>query len=69
MSETVTLTVSGMTCQHCVAAVRKALQAVDGVEEVTDVSLADNSATVKGVADPRALIAAVQESGYSAALR
>ncbi len=67
MSDTVTLTVTGMTCQHCVAAVREALQAVEGVQEA-EVSLADNRATVKGQADPAALIAALQESGYTATL-
>jgi copper chaperone len=66
MSETIQLKVEGMTCQHCVAAVRKALAAVKGVEEVVDVSLDAGSASVKGNPDTQALIAAVREAGYTA---
>lgn len=67
MSDTLTLKIEGMTCMHCVAAVKKALAAVDGVDEVVDVSLDSGSATVRGCADAGALIAAVKESGYTAA--
>jgi copper chaperone len=66
MSETVKLKIEGMTCMHCVAAVQKALASVDGVDEVVEVSLENGSATVRGHAATDALIAAVQESGYSA---
>jgi copper chaperone len=68
MSETIQLKVEGMTCMHCVAAVRKALAAVDGVEEVVDVSLEPGSATVRGNARAEALIAAVKEAGYTASI-
>jgi copper chaperone CopZ len=34
-SERVTLTVRGMTCGHCVAAVTKSLEAIPGVEAVS----------------------------------
>jgi len=30
-----TITISGMSCGHCTAAVAKALQAIEGVTEVT----------------------------------
>ena len=40
-----TLKIDGMMCQHCVMHVRKALEAVDGVESV-DVSLQNNEAKV-----------------------
>ncbi len=66
MSNKVTLNIEGMTCQHCVAAVGKALAAVDGVDEVIEVSLQKNSATVRGDAAIPALISAVQQSGYTA---
>jgi copper chaperone CopZ len=62
-----TLKVTGMTCQHCVAAVTKALQQVPGVT-ATDVRLEQGQATVDGAADPAALLAAVTEEGYSAKL-
>jgi len=31
----VTIKIDGMTCQHCVAAVKKALDAIDGVSSST----------------------------------
>jgi len=68
MSYTIQLTVNGMSCMHCVAAVEKALAAVDGVDEVIQVALEPGSATVKGGASTEALIAAVKEAGYEATL-
>ena len=60
----VTMTIEGMSCGHCVMAVRKALQAIDGVE-VEEVKV--GSATV--AFDPAAtsaekLTEAVQDEGY-----
>ena len=68
MSETITLTISGMTCMHCVAAVEKALAAVDGVDEVSGVVLEPGSATIIGNAPVEALIAAVRQAGYEASV-
>jgi len=68
MSDTIQLSVNGMTCMHCVAAVEKALNAVDGVDEVIQVTLKPGSATVKGSASSEALIAAVKQAGYEAIL-
>ncbi|MBO5897925.1 MAG: heavy metal translocating P-type ATPase [Clostridia bacterium] len=62
---TVTISVKGMMCPHCVAHVKKALEAVDGVEAV-EVSLDNANATVAGSADRAALIAAVKAAGYEA---
>jgi copper chaperone len=64
----ITLKVSGMTCNHCVMAVSKALTKVPGVE-AADVSLEQAQAVVKGSADAQTLIAAVQEEGYEASLQ
>ncbi|GAA5334935.1 CopZ family metallochaperone [Thermus hydrothermalis] len=61
------LKVEGMTCNHCVMAVKKALMKVPGVEKV-EVSLERAEALVEGKADPEALIRAVEEEGYRAAL-
>jgi copper chaperone len=60
-----TLKVTGMTCNHCVMAVTKALKKVPGVESA-DVSLDKAQAIVKGSTDTQALIAAVKEEGYEA---
>jgi len=54
-----------MTCGHCVTAVRKALEAVPGVESA-DVNLAEGRATVEGNANLETLVEAVEEEGYTA---
>ncbi len=64
MSEMI-LNVTGMTCQHCVSAVTKALQGVTGVESA-EVSLENKQAVVKGDPDPHALVQAVKSEGYDA---
>jgi P-type E1-E2 ATPase len=56
--DSVTLSISGMTCGHCVGAVRRALSAVPGVTAV-DVDLAEGRAVVRGTAQFRALTVAV----------
>lgn len=61
----ITLSVTGMTCDHCVRSVTKALQTVAGVEKVS-VSLDTGRAHVDGKAVPAALIRAVEEEGYKA---
>ena len=60
------LRVTGMTCGHCEAAVRKALEAVPGVTRVVQVDRNSNSAVVEGKADLEALVEAVKEEGYQA---
>ena len=60
------LKVTGMTCGHCEAAVNKALTALPGVDRVVKVSRDDERVIVEGDADVGALIAAIEEEGYSA---
>ena len=60
-----TYLVTGMTCAHCVAAVTKELEAVEGAEQV-EVRLDSARAIVTGPADEGAVVAAVEEAGYSA---
>ena len=63
------LNVEGMTCQHCVAHITQALEAVEGVSKVT-VSLDEKSAVVElssDVADS-ALVDAVAQAGYEATI-
>ena len=65
---TVSLRVSGMTCDHCRGRVESALKAVVGVYGVY-VDLADGSAEVDfddGKASPDTLVGAVQSAGYEA---
>jgi copper chaperone len=66
MAETVQLTINGMTCDHCVAAVTGALKGIAGVKEAT-VSLDEKSAVVIGESlDARALVVAIEDEGYEA---
>jgi len=60
-----TITVEGMSCGHCEQTVEEALQAVSGVTNVTVDRTADQ-ASVDGDADAAALVAAVEDAGYTA---
>ena len=63
---TLSLSISGMSCGHCVAAVSSALKAIDGVEP-KDVQI--GSATVEYDAakvTPAQVAQAVTEEGYVA---
>ncbi|MCU7926582.1 MAG: cadmium-translocating P-type ATPase [Candidatus Thiodiazotropha sp. (ex Dulcina madagascariensis)] len=62
--ESYRLAITGMSCQHCVAAIEKALRAVPGVERVS-VSLQTHSAEIAG-GEPHQAIAVIQEVGYEA---
>ena len=64
----INLKITGMTCEHCVRAVTKALEGVPGVEKA-DVTLIPGEAVVHGQASAAALIAAVKEEGYDAAVQ
>jgi copper chaperone len=63
---TVHLKIEGMTCNHCVEAVRRALAAVPGVTRVLEVDRERGTASVEGEASLADLIAAVEEEGYTA---
>ena len=60
------LNVTGMSCEHCVGAVRNALAGVAGVETVVDVSLDRGEAILEGSPEIAVLLAAIEEEGYSA---
>jgi copper chaperone len=57
------LKVSGMTCDHCVAAVTRALKALPSVEDVT-VNLGSGEVIVRGNPDQRQVREAITEEGY-----
>ena len=68
MSTTRTVTVTGMTCDHCVAAVRSEIGGIEGVEQV-DVDLDSGRVTITSTFEvgDDALAAAVDEAGYEIA--
>lgn len=61
---TKTISIEGMHCQHCVAAVKEALETVAGVSKVA-VSLENNNAVVEadGASDA-ALKEAIEDIGF-----
>ncbi len=68
MTTTTAFTVVGMTCEHCVRAVRDEVTAIDGVTDV-DVDLASGLVTVRSAGEigADAFAAAVDEAGYEVA--
>ncbi|MDR2006162.1 MAG: copper ion binding protein, partial [Acidaminococcales bacterium] len=65
MAKTI-LKVEGMSCEHCVAAIKKAVGALAGVTGVS-VDLGGKSVTVEhdpAVADTAALTGAIEDQGY-----
>jgi copper chaperone CopZ len=67
MSETITYSVPGMFCDHCVTAVQDEVSAVAGVEGV-QVDLEMKLVVVRGAAlADDAIRAAIEEAGYEAA--
>ena len=64
------LTITGMTCGHCVMTVANALKSVTGVENA-EVNLEQANATViydANQATPEQLIASLNETNYSASI-
>lgn len=57
--------VTGMTCNHCVEAVTRALEGVPGVERA-EVSLETGQVLVEGDAEISLLLNAIKEEGYEA---
>jgi Copper chaperone len=63
-----TYAVTGMTCQHCVASVTEEVGEVHGVTDVrVDLDSGRLVVTGEGV-DSQAVLAAVAEAGYTAAV-
>ncbi len=64
-TQTSTYTVEGMTCGHCVGAVRQEISALPGVSDV-DVDLATGRVTVSRDREmtTEEIAAAVDEAGY-----
>ncbi|MFB6084130.1 MAG: heavy-metal-associated domain-containing protein [Halorientalis sp.] len=60
-----TITVEGMSCEHCEETVEDALTGVDGVTDA-QADRETETATVEGDADVNTLVTAVEEAGYDA---
>lgn len=64
MEQTKVIQIEGMMCEHCVAHVTKALEALPGI--AVQVDLQSGTATVKGntLPDDTKLTEAVEQAGY-----
>jgi len=60
-----TITVEGMSCDHCEQTVEDALRDVSGVTDAT-ADREGERAVVEGEADAAALVSAVEDAGYTA---
>lgn len=65
--QSVILSVDGMSCGHCVASVRRAVEAVPGVT-VRDVRVGRAELGLDATVGPDAVIEAVRDAGYDAAV-
>lgn len=69
MNKTIELDITGMTCDHCVHAITTAVKDVPGVSGA-EVSLEGKSAVISGDSfDVQKILDAIEEEGYSAALK
>jgi copper chaperone len=62
---TTTITVEGMSCEHCEQTIEEALHGVTGVSDVRADREAE-IATVEGNPDAAALVQAAEDAGYTA---
>lgn len=71
MSEKMVLDVEGMSCSHCENRVKKAVGALDGVQNVS-VDLPGKKVTVEytpGKVDLKSVKEAIEEQGYDVVIR
>ena len=66
--ELLNVEVAGMSCDHCVAAVREEVQGIPGVQQV-DITLREDAASIvtitsEEVLDLAQVAAAIDEAGY-----
>jgi Cu+-exporting ATPase len=69
VTNTVELDVGGMTCASCSARVEKKLNKLDGVQASVNYATGTAKVTYTEGLDPTALVATVQATGYTAAVR
>jgi copper chaperone len=61
------IVVDGMTCDHCVRAITKAIHAIDANARV-DVDIKASTVTIDGDVDPALAKAAIESEGYRVTL-
>jgi P-type Cu+ transporter len=68
-TRTVELSIGGMTCASCAARVEKKLNKLEGVSATVNYSTEKAKVTFPDALSPEALVAVVEATGYTAALR
>jgi copper chaperone len=58
------MNVPDMSCQHCVASIRKAVEGVDAAA-ACDVDLAEKRVRVNSAREPADFVHALEEAGYT----
>jgi copper chaperone CopZ len=58
-----TVKIKGMTCQHCVASTKEALEKIPGIQDV-HVDLDNNQATYSGDVDDNVVRQAITKIGF-----
>ncbi len=58
-----TVKIKGMTCQHCVASTKEALEKIPGIKEV-NVNLDKGEASYNGDVDPQQIKEAIEKIGF-----
>lgn len=63
MKNEMNLKIEGMSCNHCAATVKNAIEKIQGVESVK-VDLNEKSAYISGAPDKEEIIKAIDSAGY-----
>ncbi|MFA6850516.1 MAG: heavy metal-associated domain-containing protein [Selenomonadaceae bacterium] len=56
--------IKGMSCSHCVAHVKEALEGLNGITKISEVNLEDGYAVIEGSADEASIRTAIDDAGY-----
>lgn len=57
--------VKGMSCQHCVNAIKQAVSKIEGVQSVAvDLDAGQVTVTFTGAVDDESVVAAIEDAGY-----
>lgn len=60
-----TIKIKGMSCQHCVMAVTKALSSIEGIKEVrVDLEKGEATFTEASPVDPKAISEKIKKAGF-----
>ncbi len=62
---TLTIGIEGMSCGHCAARVRKALESIEGITATVDLTEKKATVTSQDTIDEQAIRAIIRDAGYT----